>query len=62
MIIDKFTNLKVSRQRKYQLRHFKKGLCAKCGKIIISSGLCKYHRMKEIETYHRRYKRLALKL
>jgi hypothetical protein len=55
-IIDEFTNLKVSRQRRWQLRHVKKGLCAKCGKPSISGGLCIYHRIKEAKKDRRRHK------
>ena len=30
-IHDQFTDMNVSRQRKYQMRHHVKGLCLKCG-------------------------------
>jgi len=55
-IIDEFTNLKISRQRKWQLRHVKKYLCAKCGEPSISDGLCIYHRIKEAKKDRRRHK------
>jgi hypothetical protein len=41
MIKDQFTNLPISRQRRYQLRRLAKGLCSICGKRkITSESLC----------------------
>jgi hypothetical protein len=41
-IIDEFSNLPVSRQRKAQLRAVKRGLCAWCFKRrVVSSERCK---------------------
>lgn len=37
-IIDEFTDLKVSRQRKSQLRKAKQGLCILCGDKAVSNG------------------------
>lgn len=42
-IHDEFTDLKVSRQRKYQLRKIKLGLCRVCGNPIVTSYHCRYH-------------------
>jgi len=42
-IQDEFTNLPISRQRKYQLRKQKAGLCAECGKPAASGSRCAYH-------------------
>ena len=46
LIKDEFTALKVSRGRKWQLRHEKAGLCIKCSEPAISSRLCKKHRIQ----------------
>ena len=42
-IIDEFTDLPVSRQRKCQLRHNKSGLCMTCGKPSVFGGRCLKH-------------------
>ncbi len=40
-IQDKYTNLPVSRQRKYQLRKKAAGMCTRCGKRkLVSPNLC----------------------
>lgn len=40
-IFDEFTDRKVSRQRKYQLRKKRDGLCHKCGQpTLLELGLC----------------------
>ena len=60
MIKDKFTNLNVSRQRKYQLRKTAEGNCWKCGKEAGTWGLCKPHRVLNRvlnAKYDREYKR-----
>jgi hypothetical protein len=43
MINDEFTHLKISRQRKKQLRYIRDGGCALCGDPLFSSALCKKH-------------------
>ena len=44
LIQDKFTSLKVSRQRRYQLRREAAGLCRLCGdKATPESAYCKKH-------------------
>lgn len=40
MIKDEFTDLPISRQRKYQLRKAKKGLCGCCGAQKTLAALC----------------------
>jgi len=49
MIKDKYTNLKLSRQRKYQLRHVDKGLCIKCDDVAITGGCCLKHAVQNRE-------------
>lgn len=39
---------KLSRQREYQIRHDKKGLCAKCPKKAVHWGLCRKHERKQV--------------
>lgn len=46
-IQDKFTGLKVSHQRKTQLRYREKGLCIICGKTRITSQLCEFHKKQK---------------
>lgn len=45
---DQFTDLNVSRQRKYQLRMKQKGNCIQCGKLASRSGFCIFHYEKYI--------------
>jgi len=40
---DEFTDLPVSRQRKYQLRRQKEGKCVKCGQPQVAAFLCLKH-------------------
>ena len=42
-IEDEFSNLPVSRQRKYQLRRKKAGLCTMCGEPAVASSRCLNH-------------------
>lgn len=42
-IKDAFSELPISKQRKYQLRHQKKGLCIKCNGKAAIKGLCLRH-------------------
>jgi hypothetical protein len=44
--MDEFTALKISRERKWQLRHAKAGLCIKCSQPAISCRLCLKHRIQ----------------
>ena len=46
-IIDEFTNLPVSRQRKWQLRKMAQGGCRICGQAAISGGYCLKHLVQE---------------
>jgi sulfatase maturation enzyme AslB (radical SAM superfamily) len=54
-IIDQFTNLKVSRQRKWQLRKKVQGKCQECGEPVVYSGWCYKHYV-----YHREVKRKSV--
>ncbi len=46
-IIDEFTDLPASRQRKYQLRRMRDGICAYCGhRKIVSNNRCRTCRLK----------------
>jgi hypothetical protein len=46
MITDEFSDLKVSRQRKYQLRHKNIGLCRLCSKEAVNAHYCQDHTEK----------------
>jgi hypothetical protein len=54
-IIDEFTDLEISRQRKWQLRRAKEGKCIKCGaRAAVSSILCVRHNVKTAVYNHER--------
>jgi hypothetical protein len=47
-IEDEFTSLKISRERKRQLRRVKAGLCVKCSDPVApGEGLCVKHRIQQ---------------
>jgi len=46
-IVDEFSALPVSRQRKWQLRQMAKGGCRICGQAAISKGYCLKHLVQE---------------
>lgn len=48
-IIDEFTGLEVSRQRKYQLRQRDKGNCIKCSRPATTKHHCKRHAKRASE-------------
>jgi len=48
-IVDEFSHLPVSRQRKWQLRQMAKGGCRICGQTAISGGYCLKHLVHERE-------------
>lgn len=48
-IQDEFTHLKVSKQRKKQLRYAKAGLCTLCGAQAVISGYCLKHAVLQRE-------------
>jgi hypothetical protein len=58
-IIDEFTHLPISRQRKYQLRQERDGRCSLCGEPALSASLCRKHlvRRREVQRKRRGYKR-----
>jgi hypothetical protein len=58
LIKDEFTDLKMSRQQKYQLRMRRDGRCGICGKSVAQSGLCLKHLVAERE---RKRKKLGCK-
>ena len=60
-IIDEFTNLKVSRQRKWQLRKVNTNRCMICGQPSEFKNLCLKHRVavREAERVHSGRKRRA---
>ena len=58
LIHDEFTNLPVSRQRKYQLRKQRDGLCTECGEPAASGSRCVKHLTRARE---RQRKRLGLR-
>ena len=49
-IQDRFTKLKVSKQRKYQLRQRAKGKCEKCSRDA-EDVLCDFHKQKAKKRY-----------
>jgi hypothetical protein len=42
-IIDEFTYLNISRQRKYQMRKKRDGRCTQCGAPVLSGARCLKH-------------------
>lgn len=48
-IQDEFSELPVSRQRKWQLRQAKRGLCAECNRAVASGGFCLEHLVERRE-------------
>lgn len=45
-IMDRFTDLPVSRQRKYQLRMKARKRCIICGEPVVRTAYCLYHMVK----------------
>jgi len=54
-IQDKFTKLKVSRQRMWQLRNRKHGLCVICGLRAVTAEHCLKHAVYKREWAHKKY-------
>lgn len=54
-IVDEFTGLKLSRQRKWQLRKAAQGLCVLCGKPTTGSNHCLEHMEKNRDSNARRF-------
>jgi hypothetical protein len=48
-IQDEFTNLTISRQRKYQLRMQRDGRCTECGDPVVEGSRCLKHLIKARE-------------
>ncbi len=48
-IQDEFTNLPISRQRKYQLRMQRDGRCTECGDPVVEGSRCLKHLIKARE-------------
>jgi hypothetical protein len=42
-IVDEFTNLQISKQRRWQLRQEKAGKCITCGKLAVKYMRCDVH-------------------
>lgn len=61
-IKDKFTNLPVSRQRKYQLRKKQSGMCIICGKPRATAMHCLEHAIAHRERERKRYNSLTYRL
>lgn len=53
-IIDQFTRKKMSRQRKWQLRHKARGLCVQCNQPAVSKSFCLKHLIAAREESRRR--------
>jgi hypothetical protein len=54
-IKDEFQHLKISRQRKYQLRQKRDGRCVICGELAISTSRCLKHLVKTREFHRKKY-------
>ncbi len=52
-IQDEFTGLPISRQRKYQLRRQRDGLCTQCGEPVEQGGRCVKHLVEARERQRR---------
>jgi hypothetical protein len=48
-IEDEFTDLKISRQRKYQLRMRREGRCTECGETAVAGARCLKHLVRARE-------------
>jgi len=48
-IVDEFTNLEISRQRKYQLRQQRDNRCTECGAPAAQASRCVEHLVKARE-------------
>ncbi len=55
-IVDEFTNLKVSRQRKHQLRKIALGLCMICPNKLVTKNYCRFHAEKQNDSSRRYYR------
>jgi hypothetical protein len=53
-IKDKFTRLKISRQRKYQLRMLEKRRCILCGEAAVTRCHCLRHAIANRENFRTR--------
>lgn len=54
LIQDEFTRLKISDQRRYQLRREKKGLCRLCGSpVLTGKTYCETHYARQMDYYAR---------
>lgn len=53
-IQDQFTHLKVSRQRKYQLRMQRDGRCTECGKDVFEGSRCVKHLVRSRENQRKK--------
>lgn len=61
-IKDKFADLKVSRQRKWQLRKRREKRCQVCGQKAVTAMHCLKHAISERERGRRRYNSLTYRL
>ena len=61
-IEDEFTNLPISRQRKYQLRMQRDRRCTECGEPAIQGSRCLKHLVKKRGLKRRYYGTLSYKL
>ena len=53
-IEDEFTNLRISRQRKYQLRMLRDRRCTECGEPAVQGSRCLKHLIKARERQRRK--------
>jgi len=54
IILDRFSKLPISRQRRYQLRHQAKGLCEKCTAKRVTGTHCLKHAVESRDAAARR--------
>ena len=61
LILDEFSALPISRQRKYQLRRARDGRCTQCGEPVVAGKRCLKHlieareRQRRVQGTTRRY-------
>lgn len=54
-IQDEFTDLPVSRQRKYQLRMQRRGRCTECGEMAVQGTRCLKHLIQARERQRKKW-------
>jgi len=55
MIFDEFSDLPLSKQRKWQLRKMRAGKCSKCGAPLATAKYCLHHAVQNREYVRKKY-------